>query len=102
MKAFFAEISPEELVNYGDSVFTVATETGEVKHFEQVVEYGSNAGGTDEFVISDSIGRYVPIGVDQLDTLINILTDLRDTVEEMADAEDFCAEVLNAENATIY
>ncbi len=102
MKAFFAEVSPEELFNYGDSVFTVETETGEVKYFEHVVEYGSNPGGTDEFVITDSIGRYVPINIDNLDTLIDILTDLRDTIDAVLDAETFCAEVTDAENATIY
>ena len=102
MKAFFAEVSPEELAQYSDAVFTVETETGEVKHFVHVVEYGSNAGGTDEFIISDSIGRYVPISIDDLDTLIGILTDLRDTVDAVVDAENFCAEVTDAENATIY
>lgn len=102
MKAFFAEVSPEELAHYGDAVFTVETETAETKHFEHVVEYGSNAGGTDEFVITDSIGRYVPINIDNLDTLIDILTDLRDTIDAVLDAEDFCAEVTDAENATIY
>ena len=102
MKAFFAEVNPEELAHYSAAVFTVETETGEVKYFEHVVEYGSNAGGTDEFVITDSIGRYVPINIDNLDTLIDILTDLRDTIDAVLDAEDFCAEVLNAENATIY
>ena len=102
MKAFFAEVSPEELAHYSDAVFTVETETGEVKYFVHVVEYGSNAGGTDEFIISDSIGRYVPISIDDLDTLIHILTDLRDTVDAVVDAENFCAEVTDAENATIY
>ena len=102
MKAFFAEVNPEELDHYSDAVFTVDTETGEVKYFVHVVEYGSNAGGTDEFIISDSIGRYVPISIDDLDTLIDILTDLRDTVDAVVEAENFCAEVTDAENATIY
>lgn len=103
MKAVFSEIAEKDVVEWGFSTIEVKDEeTGKIRHFDSFVEYGSNAGGIDEFVIGDSVGRYVPICLDTLDVLIEILLDLQLTARLYGKAESFIEDVNDEDNVTIY
>lgn len=102
MKAVFSEIAEKDVVEWGFSTIEVEDEeTGKIRHFDSFVEYGSNA-DFDEFVIGDSIGRYVPICLDNLDALVEILLDLQLNVHLYRKAESFIEDVNDEDNVTIY
>lgn len=102
MKAVFSEIADKAVVEWGFSTIKVEDEeTGKIRHFDSFVEYGSNA-DLDEFVIGDSVGRYVPFHVEELDTLIKILQDLQMTIKLYDKVESFIEGVNDEDNVTIY
>jgi len=45
------------------------------------VEIGTNPGGLEDFVISDGIGRSVPVSTDHLEELINALTNIQSYIQ---------------------
>lgn len=49
-------------------------------YYYNMVEFGSNPGGMDDFVITDSVGRSIPLSIDHLDVLIQCLEDIRDNI----------------------
>lgn len=64
-------------------------------NFYNCVEFGSNPGGTDEFVISDTSDRKVPICVEDIDSLIQILYDIKDRVSLIHQTEDLSEKLEN-------
>lgn len=102
MKAVFSEIAEKDVVEWGFSTIKVKDEeTGKIRHFDNFVEYGSNA-DLGDFVIGDSVGRYVPVCLDNLDALIEILLDLQMTALIYDKAESFIEDVNDEDNVTIY
>lgn len=57
-------------------------------YFYNTVEFGSNPGGTDDFVIADGCGRSIPLSVDTLDVLIKVLMDIRITAATLEHADE--------------
>ena len=102
MKAVFGEIAEKDVVEWGFSTIEVEEEeTGKIRHFDSFVEYDSNA-DFDEFVIGDSLGRYVPLCLDNLDALIEILLDLQLAARLYDEAVSFIEDVNDEDNVTIY
>ena len=99
MKAVFGEVSQQDVEEWGFECFEVVDdETRVVRHFEHSVEFS----GGEEFVISDSCGRYVPFCVESLDALVDILKDLQDAVLVYKAAEECLEDVQDPNNVTMY
>lgn len=65
-----------------DKEFEGTMTSDDGREFLMSVEFGTNPGGTDEFAIKDTSGRYMPIPADleHIDSLIDILGTIRDYV----------------------
>lgn len=69
MKIYFSQ--PDH--NYDtEDMFT--DEKGGLYYFE--LEYGTNAGGTDEFMLRDTCGREVPVCVEEIPNMIKALLEI--------------------------
>lgn len=77
MKFLIGQVSTQDLEMFGDE--------GHFEHdgdlFYNMVEIGTNPGGIDDFVISDSIGRSVPLSTEHLSEIISALTNIQSYLE---------------------
>jgi hypothetical protein len=74
MKINFAQVPPNDVDLFGDDNLFGPDAQG--NFYYNFVEFGTNAGGTDEAAISDSCGRYMPIAVDNIPDLIAALLEV--------------------------
>lgn len=65
----------------------VFTNGDETNHFDNVVTYPSPVSAED-FVISDTSGRSIPIPIDNIGDLISALQMVQDSYAELTEAED--------------
>jgi hypothetical protein len=77
MKFLIGEVSAKDVEMFGDE--GLYEHDGEL--FYNMVEIGTNPGGIEDFVISDAIGRKVPVSTEHLGALINALTDIQTHLE---------------------
>jgi hypothetical protein len=83
VKIYFSQANQSDLDFFGyDDIFEV-----DDKFYYNGVEFGTNAGGTEEVRIFDSCDRSIPISVDQLHELIAALQHCLDVSEQLQDAE---------------
>lgn len=84
MKIYFGAVPPE-FEDDTEGAFT-STSSEDTK-FYYMVEFGTNNGGTDEFVIRDSVGRFVPIDMENVDGLVKALTAVANVYDALQLAE---------------
>lgn len=93
MKIYFGAVPPE-FEDDTEEAFTSNSSDG--TKFYYMVEFGTNNGGTDEFVIRDSVGRFVPIDMENVSGLakavLSVLNayyalQLADSAQEMVFSE---------------
>jgi len=76
MKYFFGQVPAEDVNMFGDEgLFEYNGDS-----YYNMVEFGTNPGGTDDLVIADSIGRLVPVSIEHIGTLIQVLEDIQETL----------------------
>ena len=71
MKIYFGAVPPEF---EDDTKGAFTSNSSEDTKFYYMVEFGTNNGGADEFVIRDSVGRFVPIDMENVTGLVKALT----------------------------
>lgn len=84
MKIYFGEV-PSEFEDDNEGAFT--SSSSEDSKFYYMVEFGTNNGGTDEFVIRDSVGRFVPIDMENVNGLVKALTVVINAYDALQMAE---------------
>lgn len=77
MKFLIGEVSAQDVEMFGDE--GLFEHDGDL--FYNMVEIGTNPGGIEDFVISDAIGRKVPVSTEHLGQLINALTNIKSYLE---------------------
>ena len=77
MKFLIGEVSAQDVEMFGDE--GLYEHDGDL--YYNMVEIGTNPGGIDDFVISDAIGRSVPISTEHLDSLIAALNSIKSYME---------------------
>ena len=82
MKIYFGAV-PSEFED--EKAFT--SNSSEDTKFYYMVEFGTNNGGTDEFVIQDSVGRFVPIDMENVSGLAKALTAVVSAYDALQVAE---------------
>jgi hypothetical protein len=84
MRIYFAEadMSDDEFEYHLEGAFKYRG-----KYYWNYVEFGTNAAGTEEFVIHDGCERLMPLCVDKIDDLIDVLEQVRNLHEAMIKGE---------------
>ena len=73
MKINFAQVPANDVDTFGDDNLFGPDESG--NFYYNYVEFGTNAGGTDEVAIVDGCERLMPIAVDNIPDLIEALRE---------------------------
>ena len=88
MKYFIGQVPAADLTKFGsDGLFKHNDE-----YYYNVIEFGTNPGGMEDFVVSDSIGRSVPLSIEHISVLIEALTHIQDSLDSIKtgkEAEEF-------------
>lgn len=77
MKFLIGQVPQQDLATFGDE--GLFEHDGDL--FYHQVEIGTNPGGIEDLVISDGIGRSVPVSTEHLHELINALTSIQNYLE---------------------
>lgn len=84
MKYFIGKVPEQDLEVFGTSDLF----EHEGSYFYNKIEFGSNPGGVEDFVISDTCGRSIPLSTEQIDVLIGALVDMRCKLHALEAAEE--------------
>lgn len=85
MKINFAQVPAQDVDTFGDEGL-FGPDTGG-NFYYNYVEFGTNPGGTEEVTITDGCGRIMPIAVDNIPELINVLSRLHTIAQSLKAAE---------------
>lgn len=76
MKYYFGQVPNEDVEMFGDEgLFEYCGDL-----YYNMVEFGTNPGGQEDFVIADSVGRSIPISIEHINGLIQVLEDIQSTM----------------------
>lgn len=88
MKYFIGQVPAIDVINFGtDDLFEYGGD-----YYYNVIEFGTNPGGMEDFVISDTVGRSLPISIEHISVLIEALEDIQGSLESIQvgkNAEEF-------------
>jgi hypothetical protein len=77
MKYYFGQVPSEDVQMFGeDDLFEYNGD-----YYYNQLEVGTTPGGMEDFTITDTVGRSVPLSTDHLDTLIQVLQDIQENIE---------------------
>lgn len=93
MKYYFGKVPAQDVEMFGeDGLFE-----HEGEYFYNQLEIGSNPGGTEDFIISDTAGRSIPIATDMIPELARVLLDIKLMMGAIAEAEHLQDDLANDE-----
>jgi hypothetical protein len=73
MKYYFGQVASDDVDNYGDEgLFEYAGD-----QYYNSIEFT----GEDDFVITDSVGRSIPMSINHVGLLIEVLQNMQETME---------------------
>ena len=99
MKINFAQVPHTDIDNFGDENLFGPDESG--NFYYNYLEYGTNAGGTDEVAIVDGCDRYMPIAVDNIPELITALAEVLRISHEIKFAKEITTYVESEAQADV-
>lgn len=73
MKINFAQVTPADVDMFGEEGLFGPDESG--NYYYNYVEFGTNAGGTEEVLIGDGCNRTMPLTIDSIPDLISALDE---------------------------
>lgn len=92
MKYYFGKVSQQDVHAFGtDNLFE-----HEGEYFYNQLEIGSNPGGIEDFVISDTCGRSIPLATEQIPQLVRVLVDISLTMNSLTEAEALQDDLANS------
>lgn len=98
MKYLFAQVQPQDVDMFGrDELFEADGE-----YFYNQVEIGTNPGGLEDFTISDTCNRSVPLSVDSIDALIEVLQEIKASIQTIQDGEAMLQAMFNNEYPQVF
>ena len=98
MKYLFAQVQPQDVDMFGrDGLFEADGE-----YFYNQVEIGTNPGGMEDFTISDTCNRSVPLSVDSIDALIEVLQEIKASIETIQNGEAMLQAMFNNEYPQVF
>ncbi len=93
MKYYFGKVPAQDVNAFGDEGLF----EHEGAYFYNQLEIGSNPGGAEDFVISDTAGRSIPIATDMIPELARVLLDIKLMMGTIAEAEHLQDDLANDE-----
>lgn len=83
MKYYFGKVPQQDAEMFGtDELFE-----NEGSFYYNQLEIGSNPGGIEDFVISDTCGRSIPLATDMIPELARVLLDIKLMMGTIQEAE---------------
>lgn len=93
MKYYFGKVPAQDVEMFGrDELFE-----NEGEYFYNQLEIGSNPGGLEDFVISDTCGRSIPIATDMIPELARVLLDIKLMMGTIQEAEALQEDLADSE-----
>lgn len=80
MKYYFGLVPAEDVDMFGDEGLF----EHEGQYYYTQLEFGSNPGGMEDFMLSDCCGRSIPISVEHIDALAKCLVAISNAVNVVA------------------
>lgn len=93
MKYYFGKVPAQDVKMFGDEGLF----EHEGQYFYNQLEIGSNPGGTEDFVISDTCGRAIPISTDMIPELARVLLDIKLMMNTIQEAEHLQEDLASGE-----
>lgn len=85
MKINFGQANQEDVDNFGDEGLFGPDTNGNFYYYD--LEFGTNPGGLEDYIIRDGCGRGIPLSVDHINELIAALESIRDFSEAVKYAD---------------
>jgi hypothetical protein len=93
MKYYFGKVPTQDVNAFGtDNLFEY-----EGEYFYNQIEIGSNPGGIEDYVISDTCGRSIPLSTEQIPQLARVLLDIKLMMGTLVEAEALQEDLANAD-----
>ena len=84
MRFFIDRVPAEDVEAFGTSDLY----EDNCKFYYNAVEFGSNAGGIEDFVIMDTCNRSIPLSVTSIDSLIASLLHIQSAIQALNSVEE--------------
>lgn len=98
MKYYFGKVPAADVENFGDEgLFEY-----EDNYYYNCVEFGTNPGGVEDFVISDTCGRSIPISTEMIPGLSRVLLDIRMAMNTFQEAEELEQDVYDCDVVVVF
>jgi hypothetical protein len=98
MKYYFGKVPAEDVELFGSD--TLFEHEGEF-YYNQI-EIGSNPGGLDDFVISDTCGRSLPVSTDMIGGLARVLLDIKLMLGTLKEAEALQEDLADSDTVVVF
>ena len=97
MKYYFGQVPSQDVEMFGDEgLFEYSGD-----YYYNMVEFGTNPSGDEDLVISDSVGRLVPVSIDHMGTLIEVLQDIQETLDAVQNGKNAHEAIFNPEEIRV-
>ena len=98
MKYYFGQVPQRDVVAFGDDGLF----EHEGNYYYNQLEIGSNPGGREDFVISDTCGRSIPISTDMISELARVFLDIKCMLATIEEAEALEADMSDDEVVVVF
>lgn len=98
MKYYFGKVPKQDVITFvDDGLFE-----HEGSYYYNQLEIGSNPGGIEDFVISDTCGRSIPVSTDMISDLARIFIDIKAMLSTIEEAEMLQADLSDDEVVVVF
>jgi hypothetical protein len=98
MKYYFGKVPAQDVNTFGDDGLFEHDGT----YYYNQLEIGSNPGGYEDFVISDTCGRSIPISTDMIPGLARVLLDIKLMMGTIEEADALVADLADKEVVVVF
>ena len=98
MKYYFGKVPKQDVITFGDDGLFEHEGT----YYYNQLEIGSNPGGREDFVISDTCNRSIPISTDMIPELARVLLDIKLMISTIEEGEALEADLADEEVVVVF
>lgn len=98
MKYYFGKVPKQDVITFGDDGLFEHEGT----YYYNQLEIGSNPGGREDFVISDTCNRSIPISTDMIPELARVLLDIKLMLSTIEEGEALEADLTDEEVVVVF
>lgn len=98
MKYYFGKVPKQDVITFGDDGLF----EHEGSYYYNQLEIGSNPGGIEDFVISDTCGRSIPVSTDMISDLARIFIDIKAMLSTIEEGEMLQADLSDDEVVVVF